>query len=339
MACKPANLQNLMLYVNTDQITDPCINLAVEEHLLRNVMIEEPIVLFYINDPSVIIGRNQNSLEEIDSEYVKANGVNLVRRLSGGGAVYHDYGNLNFSFITNGARDLHDFGKFNQPIIAALRDLGVNAELHGKSDIFADGKKISGNAQYASKGRMFSHGTLLFDTNLEHLLKAINPTRAKIESKAVQSIRNFVTNIRELLTDDMTIEELRQVLLNALFDGDVAEYELTAVDQQKINKISNDRYRLWDWNVGHAPKFDLQTSKRFPIGKIDARLRVDRGNIQDLKLYGDFIGDSEISELESHLRGVHYRKKEVREAMETVSLNAYFGDLSLSNFLHLLSLS
>ncbi len=327
-----------MLYVNTNHITNPRINLAIEEHLLRNVTIKEPIVLFYINDPSVIIGRNQNSLEEVDPDYVKKHNINLVRRLSGGGSVYHDYGNLNFSFITDGARDLHNFGKFNQPIITALRELGVNAELHGKSDIFADGKKISGNAQYASKGRMFSHGTLLFDTNLEHLLKAINPAQAKIESKAVQSIRNFVTNIRELLDDDMTIGELRGTLLDALFDGNVVEYELTAVDQQKIKKISDDRYRLWDWNVGHAPKFNLQTSERFPIGKVDARLYVDSGHIQGLKVYGDFIGDSEVGELESHLRGVRYREKEVREAMQMINLDDYFGDLSINNFLQLLSL-
>ncbi len=328
-----------MLYVNTSTITDPRINLAIEEHLLRNVTIKEPIVLFYINDPSVIIGRNQNSLEEIDPEYVKANGINLVRRLSGGGAVYHDHGNLNFSFITDGARDLHNFSKFNQPIVAALRELGVNADLHGKSDIFADGKKISGNAQYAGRGRMFSHGTLLFDTDLEQLLKAINPAQAKIESKAVQSIRNFVGNIRELLRDDMSIAQLRTALLDALFEGNVVEYDLTAVDRQKIEEIADGRYRSWEWNVGHAPKFDLQTTERFPIGKVDARLQVNKGHIQKLKLYGDFIGDSEAGELESYLCGARYRKKEVREVLETINLDDYFGDLSIDIFLQLLSLS
>mgnify|MGYP002861860002 CR=1 FL=1 len=233
----------LMLYINNNHITDPHINLAIEEYALRHLTVTEPIVLFYVNDPSVIIGRNQNSMEEVDPVYIKENGINLVRRLSGGGAVYHDHGNLNFSFVTDGARDLHNFAKFNDPIIAALHDLGVNAELHGKSDIFAGGKKISGNAQYASKGRMFSHGTLLFDTNLEHLLKAINPRGMVIESKAVQSIRNFVTNIRELLPQDMTIDELRQTLLHTLFDGNVGEYELTAVDWQQIEKIADARFR------------------------------------------------------------------------------------------------
>ncbi len=328
-----------MLYVNNDHITDPRINLAIEEHILRNLTVTEPIVLFYVNDPSVIIGRNQNSIEEIDPDYIEANSINLVRRLSGGGAVYHDHGNLNFSFVTDGSRDLHNFSKFNDPIIAALRGLGVNAELHGKSDIFADGKKISGNAQYSSKGRMFSHGTLLFDTNLEHLLKAINPRGAVIESKAVQSIRNFVTNIRELLPQDMTIDELRAALLAALFDGKVVEYELTAVDWQKIHTIARDRFGSWDWNVGHAPKFNVQTSERLPIGKVDARISVDSGHIQGLKLYGDFIGECEVSELESELRGVRYQEDAVRERLQIINLNEYFGELSPDDFLHLLSLT
>jgi len=327
-----------MLYVNNNNITDPRINLAIEEHVLRNLTVKEPIVLFYVNDPSVIIGRNQNSIEEIDRDYVEANGINLVRRLSGGGAVYHDHGNLNFSFVTDGARDLHNFAKFNDPIVAALRELGVDAELRGKSDIFANGKKISGNAQYASKGRMFSHGTLLFDTNLEHLLKAINPSGAVIESKAVQSIRNFVTNIRELLPQDMTIEAFRQTLLDALFAGNVIEYELTAVDWEQIHTIAHDRFGSWDWNMGHAPKFDIQTSERLPIGKVDARVSVDGGYIQELKLYGDFSGTREVAELEAELHGVRYREEEIRERLQPINLADYFGALSPDEFLHLLSL-
>lgn len=327
-----------MLYINNNHITDPHINLAIEEYALRHITIAEPIVLFYVNDPSVIIGRNQNSIEEVDPVYIKENEINLVRRLSGGGAVYHDHGNLNFSFVTNGARDLHNFSKFNEPIIAALRELGVDAALHGKSDIFAGGKKISGNAQYASKGRMFSHGTLLFDTNLEHLLKAINPRGMVIESKAVQSIRNFVTNIRDLLPQDMTIDALRETLLDALFDGNVVEYELTAVEWQQIEEIADARFRSWDWNVGHTPKFNIQTSEQLPIGKIDARISVNNGRMQALKLYGSFIGEREVAELESALHDVDYREDAVRERLQSLNLNDYFGDLSPDNFLQLLSL-
>ena len=166
-----------MLFVDNQETTDPRLNLAIEEHLLRNVQVAEPLLLFYINAPSVIIGRNQNSIEEIDPDFVRQNQIYVVRRLSGGGAVYHDLGNLNFSFITQGRQDLHNFDKFTQPVVTVLQSLGVNAALQGKSDIFVEGKKISGNAQYASQGRMFSHGTILFDTNLENMLRAI--TRAR----------------------------------------------------------------------------------------------------------------------------------------------------------------
>ena len=145
-----------MLFVDNNETTDPRLNLAIEEHLLRNVQVVEPLLLFYINAPSVIIGRNQNTIEEIDPDFVRENQIHVVRRLSGGGAVYHDLGNLNFSFITHGKEDLHNFGKFTQPVIDVLQGLGVSAELKGKSDIFVDGKKISGNAQYASHGRMLA---------------------------------------------------------------------------------------------------------------------------------------------------------------------------------------
>ena len=214
-----------MLFVDNQETTDPRMNLAIEEHLLRNVQLVEPLLLFYINAPSVILGRNQNSVEEIDPDFVRQKKIHVVRRLSGGGAVYHDLGNLNFSFITHGRQDLHNFEKFTEPVIKVLRDLGIDAGLQGKSDIFVDGKKVSGNAQYAAAGRMFSHGTILFDTNLENMLRAINPKQAKIESKAVQSVRAFVTNIREQLSEDMDIAQFRQALLTGIFgSGDIPAY-------------------------------------------------------------------------------------------------------------------
>ena len=169
-----------MLFVDNAGMTDPRVNLALEEHLLRNVRVDEPILLFYINEPAVILGRNQNTLAEIDPDYVAEKGIHVVRRLSGGGAVFHDLGNLNFSFITNGDEHLHDFARFTEPVVAVLRGLGVEAALQGKSDIFANGRKISGNAQYLSRGRMFSHGTLLFDTSIEQMLLSLNPRQVQI---------------------------------------------------------------------------------------------------------------------------------------------------------------
>lgn len=326
-----------MLFVDNENITDPRLNLAIEEHLLRNLDAAEPLLLFYINEPSVIIGRNQNTLEEIDPDYVEANQIHVVRRLSGGGAVYHDMGNLNFSFITAGREDLHNFAKFTEPVVQVLRELGIAAELRGKSDIFANGKKISGNAQYATGRRMFSHGTLLFDTNLQHMLQAINPNRLQIESKAVQSIRNFVTNICELLPTPMDIQTLRQALLRGIFGSDdVPAYVLTEADWAQIRQIMANRYALWDWNYGRSPKFNVQKSARFPIGKLDARIDVDEGHIQGLKIYGDFAGRADIAQLESLLIGVRYDRDALASALKDVDIAPYFGDLPPADFLALL---
>lgn len=326
-----------MLFVDNQETTDPRLNLAIEEHLLRNVQLVEPLLLFYINTPSVIIGRNQNSTEEIDPEFVRANNIHVVRRLSGGGAVYHDLGNLNFSFITHGKQDLHNFEKFTRPVVDVLRQLGVNAGLQGKSDIFVDGKKISGNAQYASMGRMFSHGTILFDTNLENMLRAINPRQVQIESKAVQSVRSFVTNVREHLSEDMDIAQLRQVLLDGIFgQGEIPVYPLTDSDWERIREIATQRYMTWDWNYGRAPAFNVQRNEKLPVGTLDIRIDVTKGRIQSIKIYGDFSGQQNVAELEMRLIGLRYDAEAVRKALVDVDLDPYFGPLDRDTFLNLL---
>ncbi|MBK7896117.1 MAG: lipoate--protein ligase [Candidatus Promineifilaceae bacterium] len=326
-----------MLFVDNQETTDPRLNLAIEEHLLRNVQLPEPLLLFYINAPSVIIGRNQNSIEEIDPDFVRQNQIHVVRRLSGGGAVYHDLGNLNFSFITPGRQDLHNFEKFTRPVVDVLQHSGVNAVLQGKSDIFVDGKKVSGNAQYAATGRMFSHGTILFDTNLENMLRAINPRQVKIESKAVQSVRSFVTNIREHLSEDMNIDQLRQALLHGIFgEGDVPVYPLAASDWEQIREIATQRYMTWDWNYGRSPAFNIQKSEKLPVGKLDARIEVEKGHIQAIKIYGDFSGQQDVAELEKQLTSLRYDRDTVAAALATTDLTPFFGSLSLEAFLNLL---
>lgn len=326
-----------MLFVDNHENTDPRMNLAIEEHLLRNVRLEEPLLLFYINAPSVIIGRNQNSIEEIDPDFVRQNGIYVVRRLSGGGAVYHDLGNLNFSFITPGRDDLHNFAKFTRPVIDVLRGLGITAVLQGKSDIFVEGKKISGNAQYASMGRMFSHGTILFNTNLENMLRAINPRQVKIESNAVQSVRAFVTNVREHLSEELDIAQLRQALLHGIFGaGQLPTYELTSSDWEQIREISTQRYMTWDWNYGRSPAFNIQKTEKLPVGKLDARIDVDKGRIQAIKIYGDFSGKRDVAELELQLTGLRYEAESVAEALGSTDLEPYFGPLEKEAFLKLL---
>jgi lipoate-protein ligase A len=268
---------------------------------------------------------------------VEKRAIHVVRRLSGGGAVYHDLGNLNFSFITQGKEDLHNFAKFTDPVIEVLGELGVEAELQGKSDIFAAGKKISGNAQYAAAGRMFSHGTLLFDTDLEAMLKALNPRQQNITSKAVQSVRNFVTNIRELLPREMDIQELKQAILAGIFgEGEIQRYKLSPNDWSQIRQISAERYSLWDWNYGQSPKFNVERSGRFPAGKIDVRIDVFNGYINGLQIFGDFAGKQDVADLEIHLVGTQYDGGALATALEGMDIRPYFGELDKADFLSLL---
>ncbi|WP_102261767.1 lipoate--protein ligase [Mesobacillus jeotgali] len=328
-----------MLFIDNKGITDPRINLAIEEYALKNLDINETYLLFYVNEPSIIIGKNQNTIEEINTEYVEKNGIHVVRRLSGGGAVYHDLGNLNFSFITkDDGESFHNFRKFTEPVVNALRKLGVNAELSGRNDLLAEGRKISGNAQFSTRGRMFSHGTLLFDSEIESVVSALNVKKDKIESKGIKSIRSRVANISEFLSEKVTIEKFRSLLLKNIFEGldDIPEHVLTEQDWEKIHELSKERYQNWDWNYGKSPKFNLQHSHRFPVGQVDVRFDVNKGIIENCKIYGDFFGVGDVTEIEDKLTGIKYEKSQIALALDEVEINHYFGNISKEDFINLI---
>lgn len=329
-----------MLFIDNQGITDPRVNLAIEEYALRNLDINETYLLFYINEPSIIIGKNQNTIEEINTEYVEENRIHVVRRLSGGGAVYHDLGNLNFSFITkDDGESFRNFRKFTEPVIQALHKMGVAAELSGRNDILVEGRKISGNAQFSTRGRMFSHGTLMFDSEIDNVVAALRVKKDKIESKGIKSIRSRVANISEFLDRKMTMDEFRKLLLVSIFGGEdqINEHVLTDEDWEQIKIISRERYQNWDWNYGKSPKFNLQRSRRFPAaGQIDIRLEVDKGRIKNCKIYGDFFGVGDISDIEKKLTGLRYEKGELARSLENTDIRYYFGKITKEEFLELL---
>jgi lipoate---protein ligase len=330
----------MMKYIPYAGITDPTINLALEEYVLKHLPPDDDYLLFYVNEPSIIIGKNQNTIEEVNSEYVEQHGIHVVRRLSGGGAVYHDLGNLNFSFVTRAdSQSMHNYKKFTEPVVRALRRLGVDAELSGRNDIQVGERKISGNAQYVHKGRMISHGTLLFQTDLEQVGSALKVKAAKIESKGVKSIRSRVANISEFLAESMSIDEFRLQLLRSIFEGDstIPEYPLEQDDWDRIMDISRSRYRSWEWNYGRSPQSDISRSQRYEgVGIVDVRLNIAHGSIQAIRIFGDFFGEYEISELESKLTGVVYRREALTEAMKDIDISRYIGNLQQDLFLELL---
>ena len=328
-----------MLFLDNKGITDPRINLAIEEYALKHLDLDDSYLLFYINQPSIIIGKNQNTIEEINKEYVDENDIIVVRRLSGGGAVYHDLGNLNYSFITkDDGESFHNYKKFTEPVVEALKELGVNAELSGRNDLVVGERKISGNAQFATKGRMFSHGTLMLSSEIENVVSALKVKEDKIKSKGIKSIRSRVANISEFLSEPLTMEEFRQKLLEHIFGGleNVQKYQWTEEDWAKIMKISEERYQQWDWNYGKSPKFNVQHSHRFPIGQIDVRLEIAKGKIEECKIFGDFFGVGNVEEIEQKLIGVKYSKADLTDALKDVNISHYFGNITKEDFINLL---
>src|SRR5699024_824125 len=245
------------------------------------------------------------------TDYVDDHHIKVVRRLSGGGAVYHDEGNLNFSFITKDDGDsFHNFAKFTEPVVEALNKLGVPAELIGRNDLLVEGRKISGNAQFSTQGRMFSHGTLMFDSEIEHVVSALNVKQEKIESKGIKSIRSRVANISEYLDEKITMEQFKEMILKYIFNvddvKDVPQYILTDEDWKNIDEISKNRYQQWEWNYGKSPAFNRQSSHKFPSGLLDVRLDVKSGIIENCKIYGDFFGIGNVAELEDALINIKY---------------------------------
>ena len=331
-----------MLFVDNRNATDARLNLALEEHVLRKRVTDDDLLLFYVNAPAIIIGRNQNTIEEIDSNVVAARGIRVVRRVSGGGAVYHDLGNLNFSFMT---RDVHArfnrYDLFNRPVVEVLRELGVPAEIGGRNDILADGRKISGNAQFATAGRMFSHGTLLLDSNLDDVTAALKPKPGKIESKGVKSIRSRVANISEFLREPITVDELRDRILERIFGARdrscIPTLALDDADWGAAQALLERRYGTWAWNFGENPPCNVQRARRFPAGEIDARLNIQKGLIESVRLFGDYMGRSDICELEAQLRGIVYERDAIAGVLGGVHVAEYVGDISREEVLELLS--
>lgn len=322
-----------MQYIRNESL-DPRFNLALEEYVIKYLEPDNPFILLWQNAPSVIIGRFQNTLEEINVEFIKNRNINVVRRITGGGAVYHDLGNLNFSFIEKTESENIDFRKYNERIVKALAKIGVKAEHNSRNDIAIDGNKFSGNAQYIYKGKVLHHGTILFNSNLEDVQAALNVNYEKFTSKAVKSVRSRVTNVVDYLVNPVSIQEFKQILLKTLFDDKpIIEYKLSEADLENIKKLMREKYSTWEWNYGSSPTFNFNKAHRFACGKIDIRLEVDKGLIKDAKIFGDFFSNEDIGDLEQLLIGNKYDQEKIKEKLEKVKLEKYFGQVTLEEFL------
>lgn len=328
-----------MKFISNNNITDPTLNLAMEEYVLKHLPAEESYFLFYINRPSIIVGKNQNTIEEVNKEYIDKNNIDVVRRISGGGAVYHDTGNLNFSFITDDdGNSFHNFKKFTMPIVQALQSLGVNAEMTGRNDIQVGEAKISGNAMVKVKNRMFSHGTLMLNCELDEVQNALKVNPAKIKSKGVKSVRKRVANIDEFLEEPLDINEFKQIILKTIFgENEVEEYVLTDDDWTKIKQLSDEKYRTWEWNYGKNPKYNFEREEKFEKGFIQIKFDVRKGRIEHAKIFGDFFGEGDVTELEYALEGCLHDFEHIEEALSNYDLYHYFGDIDKYEIIRLMS--
>lgn len=275
--------------------TDPFFNLALEEYLLKEVPFESCVL--WSSEPSIVVGKHQNALAEVNYPYVHENDIIVARRLSGGGTVFHGPGNLNFTFIRNGEPGrLIDFRKHTAPVIGFLNALGVPARFEGKNDLRVHGLKISGNAEHVYKNRVLHHGTLLFDANLESLTEAIRVTPGRYADKSVQSVRSQVANISDFLSEPMDFREFRNRLTAWLYNyfasesdhdeqsRESKEYHLSERENNYVRQLASEKYSQWDWIYGYSPEYEFRGAARFDECELSLRLKVKKGVIQDARI-------------------------------------------------------
>ena len=326
-----------MLCIN-DHHTDPYFNLAAEEYVLKNFT--DNCFILWRNSPSVIVGRHQNTLSEINVDYVKQNHIRVVRRLSGGGAVFHDLGNLNFTFIEQAKNDIPiDFQKYTKPIIAVLRSLDVDARFEGRNDLVIDGRKFSGNAEHVFRGRVLHHGTLLYASELSDLSGALNANPAKFTDKAIKSVRSRVTNISSHLKNPLDMEEFRDKVLRYMMDNypDCKRYSYTDDDITAISKLRDEKYATWDWNFGQSPGYNMVNSLRTGGGNLELHLDVQNGIIRHIRIFGDFFNIADITELEQLLSGTPHNETSIRQKLNKINLSDYLVNVTMDELLGCLS--
>ena len=326
--------QTYMLCIKNPD-TDPHFNLAAEEYVVKNF--SDNCFMLWRNRPSIIVGNHQNTLAEINYEYVKENNIDVVRRLSGGGAVFHDLGNLNFTFIKNvdNNENKGDFSQYTRPIVEVLRNMGLNANFEGRNDIMIDGKKVSGNALNIQGNRVQHHGTLLFSSVMSDLSNALKANPLKFKDKAVKSVKSRVGNINEFLDEQMDVLAFRDRIMDYILNKyeDAELYEYTEEDRRKINQLKREKYDTWEWNFGSSPKYNFEKMVKTSGGNIEFHIDVQKGIMQDVKIYGDFFNTLDTEKVEELLKGTPHEHHQIKEKLDSIEFSKYFHSVEKEEFI------
>ena len=318
---------------------DPAFNIALEEYCFKQLRDIDEIFLLWINEPTIVVGKYQNTIEEINTEYTREKGIHVVRRISGGGAVYHDLNNLNYTIISSGrSGEEFDFKSFSQPVLDALDSLGVKAEFTGRNDLEIDGQKFCGNAQYVRNGRIMHHGCLMFDVDTSVLADALKVSKDKIESKGIKSVRSRVTNIKDHLPNqDMTVQDFVAALKKYMSEKyEMTDFVATKEDEAAILAIQEEKNNSWDWVYGKNPDFNIKRNRRLKTGKIEANIMVEQGVITNIKFYGDFFGVMDVEDIAKKLVGVKYQKEDIQKVLEQIDINSYLLGATLEEVVDIL---
>lgn len=322
-----------MIYINSNS-TNPYFNFALEEYFMtKKNLDDDKIFLFWRTNPTVMIGRYQNTYCEINEKYVKENNINVIRRNSGGGTIYTDMGAWQFTFIEKNHKENGiSFEKFTEPIINTLRKENIDANFNSRNDLLIGKRKFSGNAQYRKDNSILHHGSILFNTDIKAMVESITVAEDKIIAKGIKSVRERVVNISEVMKENITSEEFRDIILNSLLK-DSKTYTLNKQDINEINKIKKDKFESWDWNYGKNPVFNINRWKRFNGGRVDFKLDIKNGIIKTCVIEGDFFLSGDISEIENAFVNCKYVKKDISKLLDDINVNSYFYKITKEDLL------
>lgn len=319
-----------MQFIDNESI-DPYYNLALEEYVFTHAKLDDCLFMLWRNESTIVIGRNQNAIKELNHNFAKEKNLKVVRRNTGGGTVYHDLGNLNYSFIRNCEKGQEiDFSQFADPIIRTLAQYGVKAECNHRNDLVIDGKKFSGTAQTVKNGRMLHHGTLLFNSDLDLIRNALKVKDDIIQSGGVKSVSSHITNISDHLKTPLDIGKFRKDLLTCVIkDRNPSPFQLSEEDILKINKIRTEKYLTWEWNYGKSPRYEIDKKRRYLHGNISVLMSVSRqGTIEKITISGDFSADGKINQLEKLLINAPLRESMLMEILSYCNVSDYIPKMS-----------